>query len=62
MNIRHMNIRQNCIFSFEDALKMQPKSRLEKIIDTLDLQTVLTILNKLIRGRVDQHHTQPLQC
>lgn len=57
-----MNIRQNCIFSFEDALKMQPKSRLEKIIDTLDLQTVLTILNKLIRGRVDQHHTQPLQC
>jgi hypothetical protein len=30
-----MNIRQNCIFSFEDAMKMQPKSRLEKIIDTL---------------------------
>jgi transposase len=40
-----MNIRQNCIFSFEDALKMQPKSRLEKIIDTLDLQPVLAILN-----------------
>jgi IS5 family transposase len=41
-----MNIRQNCIFSFEDALKMQPKSRLEKIIDTLDLQPVLAKLNK----------------
>jgi len=41
-----MNIRQNCIFSFEDALKMQPKSRLEKVIDTLDLQPVLAKLNK----------------
>jgi len=41
-----MNIRQNCIFSFEDAMKMQPKSRLEKIIDTLDLKPVLTKLNK----------------
>lgn len=41
-----MNIQQNCIFSFEDALKMQPKSRLEKIIDTLDLKPVLTKLNK----------------
>ena len=41
-----MNIRQSCIFSFEDAMKMQPKSRLEKIIDTLDLKPVLTKLNK----------------
>lgn len=41
-----MNIRQNCIFSFEDALKMQPKSRLEKIIDTLDFKPVLAKLNK----------------
>ena len=40
-----MNIRQDCIFSFEDALKMQPKSRLEKIIDTLDLRPVLAKLN-----------------
>jgi transposase len=40
-----MSIRQNCIFSFEDALKMQPKTKLEKIIDTLDLQPVLTKLN-----------------
>lgn len=36
-----MNTRQSCVFSFEDALKMQPKSRLEKIIDTLDLSPVL---------------------
>ncbi|MDD2497114.1 MAG: transposase [Desulfitobacteriaceae bacterium] len=41
-----MNIRQACIFSFEDAIKIQPKSRLEKIIDTLDLKPVLTKLNK----------------
>jgi len=41
-----MNIRQSCIFSFEDAMKMQPKSRLEKTIDTLDLKPVLTKLNK----------------
>jgi transposase len=40
-----MNIRQACIFSFEDALKMQPKSRLEKIINTLDLTPVLAKLN-----------------
>jgi len=41
-----MNIRQNCIFSFEDALKLQPKSRLEKIIITLDFTPVLTKLKK----------------
>jgi transposase len=37
-----MNIRQNCIFSFEDALKLQPISRLEKIINTLDLRPVVS--------------------
>ena len=41
-----MNIRQSCIFSFEDAMKMQPKSRLERIIDTLDFNPVLAKLNK----------------
>jgi IS5 family transposase len=41
-----MNIRQGCVFSFEDALKIQPQSRLEKIINTLDLKPVLTKLNK----------------
>lgn len=41
-----MNIRQDCIFSFEDAMKMQPKSRLEKIIDTLDFKPVLSKLYK----------------
>nr|WP_276619609.1 transposase [Syntrophomonas wolfei] len=39
-----MNIRQECILSY--ALKMQPKSRLEKIINTLDLRPVLAKLNK----------------
>jgi len=41
-----MNIRQGCVFTFEDALKMQPKSRLENIIDTLDLSIVLAQLDK----------------
>ncbi len=41
-----MNIRQNCIFSFEDAMKMQPKSRLEKIIDTLDFKPVIAKLHQ----------------
>lgn len=41
-----MNIRQGCIFSFEDALKIQPQSRLEKIINTLDYKPVLSKLNE----------------
>lgn len=40
-------IRQQCLYSFEDALKMQPKSRLQKILDTLDLSPVLSQLDKL---------------
>lgn len=40
-----MNIRQGFIFSSEDALKMQPKSRLQKILDTLDLSPVLSQLD-----------------
>lgn len=47
-----MIIRQNCLFSFEDALKMQPKSRLEIIINTLDLSPVLTKFSR------DDHHTR----
>lgn len=57
-----MNIRQNCIFSFEDALKMQPKSRLEKIIDTLDLQPVLAKLNKPGEKKPDPNRIQLMQC
>lgn len=41
-----MNIRQGYIFSFEDALRIQPQSRLEKIINTLNLKPVLSKLNK----------------
>ncbi len=41
-----MNIRQGYVFSFEDALKIQPQSRLEKIINTLDLKPVIPKLNK----------------
>lgn len=39
-----MNIRQECIFSFEDALKMQTRSRLEIILSTLDLKPVISKL------------------
>lgn len=57
-----MNIRQNCIFSFEDALKMQPKSRLEKVIDTLDLQPVIAKLKNLMIKKPDPNHTLPMLC
>lgn len=46
-----MYIRQDCIFSFEDALKIQPQSRLEKIINTLDYKPVLSKLNKADKGK-----------
>jgi hypothetical protein len=36
-----MFIRQQCLYSFEDALKLQPASRLEEIMVTLDLQGVM---------------------
>jgi IS5 family transposase len=35
-----MNIRQGCVFSFEDAIKMQPRSRLEIILATLDFKVI----------------------
>jgi len=41
-----MYIRQGCVFSFEDALKIQPQSRLEKIINTLDYKPVLDKFNR----------------
>jgi len=41
-----MNIRQGCVFSFEDAIKMQPRSRLEIILTTLDFNTVIAALSK----------------
>ncbi len=40
-----MNIRQGYIFSFEDAIKMQPRSRLEIVLDTLDFDDVITVLS-----------------
>jgi Transposase and inactivated derivatives len=46
-----MNIRQGYVFSFEDALKMQPRSRLEIILSTLDLNP---IISKLVNSS-DQH-------
>jgi IS5 family transposase len=47
-----MSIRQNCIFSFEDALKLQPISRVERIINTLDLGPVISKLNEIYESKV----------
>ena len=41
-----MDIRQGCVFSFEDAIKMQPRSRLEIILDTLDFKVIIKALAK----------------
>jgi IS5 family transposase len=47
-----MNIRQGCVFSFEDAIKMQPRSRLEIILATLDFKVIFEALSK---NNNDQH-------
>lgn len=47
-----MKIRQGYVFSYEDALKIQPQSRLDKIINTLDLKPVLNKLNKPHKGKL----------
>ncbi len=39
-----MYIRQGYVFSFEDAIKMQARSRLESILSTLDLKPVISKL------------------
>jgi len=39
-----MNIRQGYVFSFEDAINLQPRSRLEIILATLDFDDVITVL------------------
>lgn len=45
-----MYIRQQCVFSFEDALKMQPQSRLERIMVTLDFVPLLKSITVKHRG------------
>lgn len=51
-----MSIRQMCVFSFEDAIKMQPRSRLEKILYTLDFDTVIASLSS---DDEDDYHRGP---
>jgi IS5 family transposase len=43
-------IRQPCVFSFEDALKLQPMSRLEMVMSTLDLKPILAMVPKYRTG------------
>jgi len=49
-----MNIRQGYVFSFEDAINLQPRSRLEIILATLDFDNVITALCK-----EDKQHRGP---
>jgi len=46
-------IRQQCLFSFEDALKMQPQTRLERIFITLDLDSIFNKLSVRSEGGPD---------
>ncbi len=46
-----MYIRQGCVFSFEDAIKMQPQSRLESVLATLNLRAVVATLDEDIDYR-----------
>lgn len=41
-----MYIRQQSFFPFEEILKFQPETRLEKISSTLDFSNILTLLPK----------------
>jgi transposase len=49
-----MNIRQGYVFSFEDAINLQPRSRLEIILATLDFDDVIAVLSK-----ADKQHRGP---
>ena len=52
-----MYIRQQCLFSFEDALKMQPQTRLEQIFITLDLDPVFNKIPISSQGGPDGYDT-----
>lgn len=41
-----MYIQQECLFSFEEILKFQPKSKLEIILAELDFENLISELSK----------------
>jgi hypothetical protein len=51
-------IRQQCLYSFEDALKMQAQTRLEKIFITLDLTSFIKKLPVSYHGGPDGYDNQ----
>lgn len=53
-----MYIRQQCLFSFEDALKMQAQTRLEKIFVTLDLTSFVKKIPVSYHGGPDGYDNQ----
>ena len=55
-----MYIRQQCLYSFEDALKMQAQTRLEKIFITLDLTSFIKKLPVSYSTFVVEITEQPL--
>ena len=55
-----MYIRQQCLYSFEDALKMQAQTRLENIFITLDLTSFIKKLPVSYSTFVVEITEQPL--
>ena len=53
-----MYIRQKCLYSFEDALKMQAPTRLEKSFLTLDLTPFIKKLPISYHGGPDGYDSQ----
>jgi len=63
-----MNIRQGYVFPFEDAIDLQPRSRLEIILATLDFDDVITALSKKAEenrgqsGYLVEHKLKSINC
>ncbi|WP_102400992.1 transposase [Haloimpatiens massiliensis] len=53
-----MYIRQECLFSFEEIMKFQPKTRLELILAQLDFSNVLNGLAQLHATRGPKGHNE----
>lgn len=53
-----MYIRQECLFSFEEIIKFQPKTRLELIFSQLDFKNLLNTLAKLHAKRGPKGHNE----
>ncbi len=57
-----MYIQQQCLFSFEEIMKLQPETRLEKIFYTLDLKPIIDNLEKSSLGPTGYSLTAKLRA